>query len=64
MQVHALEVDECLKNFPEKGSRTLEWVSCEEAAMRVNEPELKILFLQFAEKMRPRLAPQPVKAAG
>lgn len=64
VQVHALEVDECLKSFPEKGSRTLEWVSCEEAAMRVNEPELKILFLQFAEKMQGRLPAQPVKAAG
>ncbi|MBW6420855.1 NUDIX hydrolase [Rhizobium sp. XQZ8] len=63
VQVHALEVDECLKSFPEKGSRTLEWVSCEEAALRVNEPELKILFLQFAEKMRPRMAPQLIKAA-
>ncbi|MGK6314009.1 NUDIX hydrolase [Neorhizobium sp. DT-125] len=63
VQVHALEVDECLKSFPEKGSRTLEWVSCEEAAMRVNEPELKILFLQFGEKMQPRTPPQPIKAA-
>ncbi len=51
--VHALEVTECLKSFPEKGSRRLEWVSCEEAAARVNEPELKILLLQFAEKMQP-----------
>ncbi|WP_210049077.1 NUDIX hydrolase [Neorhizobium petrolearium] len=63
VQVHALEVTECLKSFPEKGSRTLEWVSCEEAANRVNEPELKILFLQFAEKMQPRIPPLPTKAA-
>ncbi|EUC01450.1 NUDIX hydrolase [Rhizobium sp. CF080] len=63
VQVHALEVDECLKSYPEKGSRTLEWVSCEEAAMRVNEPELKILFLQFAERMQPRLPQLAVKAA-
>jgi 8-oxo-dGTP pyrophosphatase MutT (NUDIX family) len=52
VQVHALKVEDCLKNFPEKGSRVLEWVSCEEAANRVNEPELKILLLQFAERMR------------
>ena len=64
VQVHALEVEECLKSFPEKGSRTMEWVSCEEAAMRVNEPELKILFLQFAERMQPRLATMQVKATG
>lgn len=63
VQVHALEVTDCLKSFPEKGSRTLEWVSCEEAALRVNEPELKILFLQFAEKMQPHIPPQPTKAA-
>ena len=48
VQVHALEVQEMLKDFPEKGSRRLEWVSPEEAAMRVKEPELKALFLQMA----------------
>ena len=64
VQVHALEVDECLKSFPEKGTRTLEWVSCEEAAMRVNEPELKILLLQFAERMQPRVPRQSAKAVG
>lgn len=63
VQVHALEVGECLKSFPEKGSRTLEWVSCEEAALRVNEPELKILILEFSERMQPRTPPQPIKAA-
>jgi 8-oxo-dGTP pyrophosphatase MutT (NUDIX family) len=52
VQVHALKVEDCLKNFPEKGSRVLEWVSCEEAANRVNEPELKTILLQFAERMR------------
>nr|WP_325261781.1 NUDIX hydrolase [uncultured Rhizobium sp.] len=64
VQVHALEVADCLKNFPEKGSRKLEWVSCEEAASRVNEPELKLLFLRFADKMHPLLATVPIKAAG
>ncbi|WP_152564426.1 NUDIX hydrolase [Neorhizobium vignae] len=63
VQVHALEVEECLKSYPEKGSRTLEWVSCEEAALRVNEPELKILFLQFAERMQPRVPQLSIKAA-
>ncbi|AXV14518.1 NTP pyrophosphohydrolase [Neorhizobium sp. SOG26] len=64
VQVHALEVDECLKSFPEKGSRKIEWVSCEEAATRVHEPELKILFLQFAEKMEPLLAGAQTKVVG
>lgn len=52
VQVHALEVKEMLKDFPEAGSRTLEWVSCEEAAARVDEPELKALFLEFGKTVR------------
>lgn len=64
VQVHALEVHDCLKNFPEKGSRVLEWVSCAEAASRVNEPELKMLLLQFPERMQQGHAPLAAKAAG
>lgn len=55
VQVHALEVKSLLKEFPEKGSRRLDWVSCQEAASRVDEPELKALFLAFGKKA----APQP-----
>lgn len=61
VQVHALEVEEMLKTFPEKGSRRYEWVSCEEAATRVNEPELKVLFMQFAGRMYPN--PREASAA-
>jgi 8-oxo-dGTP pyrophosphatase MutT (NUDIX family) len=50
VQVHPLDVQEMVKNFPEKGSRKLEWVSPEEAANRVNEPELKALFSVFASR--------------
>src|SRR3546814_361253 len=53
VQVHLLEVEEMLKNFREKGSRRLEWVSPDEAAARVNEPELKALFLEFAQMRQP-----------
>lgn len=53
VQVHALEVKSLLKEFPEKGTRSLEWVSCEEAASRVDEPELKILFLAFGKQASP-----------
>ena len=53
VQVYALEVDDLCKNFPEKGERNLEWVSCQEAAARVQEPGLKELFLEFERKMRP-----------
>lgn len=58
VQVYSLEVDELSKNFPEKGERRLEWVSCSEAAARVAEPGLKKLILDFG---RNGLAPhQPV----
>jgi 8-oxo-dGTP pyrophosphatase MutT (NUDIX family) len=64
VQVHALEVHDNLKVFPEKGSRTIEWVSCEEAAERVNEPELKVLFHQFSEQMSAHSAMDAARAAG
>ena len=47
VQLFPLEVETMLKKFPEKGTRELEWVTCEEAASRVNEPELKQLLLSF-----------------
>ncbi|MCO6177193.1 NUDIX hydrolase [Ciceribacter sp. RN22] len=56
VQVHALEVKEMTKDFPEKGMRRLEWVSPEEAAARVREPELKVLLHAFAEKTAGALA--------
>jgi 8-oxo-dGTP pyrophosphatase MutT (NUDIX family) len=63
VQVHALEVKNLMKEFPEKGTRRLEWVSCEEAASRVDEPELKSLFADFA-KMALAAAPAMKKAVG
>lgn len=56
VQVYALEVDELTKNFPEKGQRRLEWVTCEEAASRVNEPGLKALIRAFEAQMLPPVA--------
>ncbi|MBP1850497.1 NUDIX hydrolase [Rhizobium halophytocola] len=50
VQTHLLEVREMEKNFPERASRRLEWVSCQEAAARVQEPELKILFLRLRQE--------------
>ena len=47
VQVHALEVKTLAKDFPEKGTRRLDWVTCDEAATRVEEPELKSLFKEF-----------------
>ncbi|MGR6431932.1 NUDIX hydrolase [Rhizobium sp. PAMB 3182] len=54
VQVHAVEVDGMMKNYPEKGSRTLEWVSCREAATRVQEPELKKLLIDFEQEIADR----------
>ncbi|KAA0699605.1 NUDIX domain-containing protein [Neorhizobium sp. P12A] len=51
VQVYALEVSDLAKNFKEKGERKLEWVSFEEAANRVNEPELKALILAFSRRL-------------
>lgn len=50
VQVHALQVTQLSKSFKEQGVRELAWVSCDEAARRVNEPELKALLLAFAKR--------------
>ncbi len=50
VEVHLLEVMDMVKNFPERESRRLEWVSPQEASIRVNEPELRNLFLAFDKK--------------
>ncbi len=51
VQVHALEVKDMLADFPEKGMRRMEWVNCQEAASRVQEPELKTLLHTFEQDM-------------
>jgi len=56
VQVYALEVTNMVKNFKEKGERRIEWVSFDEAAGRVREPELRHLFLAFKKKMTDRLS--------
>ncbi|MBX5044824.1 NUDIX hydrolase [Rhizobium lentis] len=61
VQVYALEVTDMAKNFKEKGERAIEWVSFDEAASRVREPELRHLFLAFKQKMADRLSAKAVK---
>ncbi|MBB3592372.1 8-oxo-dGTP pyrophosphatase MutT (NUDIX family) [Rhizobium sp. BK529] len=56
VQVFALEVTGMAKNFKEKGERTIEWVSCDEAVKRVNEADLRDLFLAFKQRMAERLS--------
>ena len=57
VRVFALEVDDIAKNFPEKDERRAEWVTCTEAAARVQEPGLKTLFVNFEQKILADLAP-------
>ena len=51
VQVHALEVKDMLDDFPERGMRRMEWVNCQEASNRVQEPELKVLLHRFEQDM-------------
>jgi 8-oxo-dGTP pyrophosphatase MutT (NUDIX family) len=51
VQVYPVVVFDMAKRFPEKGSRTIEWVSFEEAAIRVAEPLLKDLILAFENRL-------------
>lgn len=64
VQVHALEVDDLCKHFPEEGTRKLEWVGYEEAASRVAEPTLKDLILAFGSRMATSPSPAPKVVSG
>ncbi len=61
VQVYALEVSELVKNFKEKGERSIEWVSSDEAVKRVREPELRDLILVFAQRMTQTSAVEQTK---
>lgn len=52
VELHLLEVEQTLQDFPERGQRRAEWVSFVEAANRVREPELKGLLLAAERKLR------------
>jgi hypothetical protein len=51
VQVHALKVTEYAEEFKEKGKRRIEWVSAKEAETRVQEPGLKKLIHDFAQRL-------------
>ncbi len=59
VRVFKLAVDDLCKNFPEKGERRAEWVTCAEAADRVHEPGLKTLLLAFERQILAEQAPAP-----
>ncbi|MFZ7089506.1 NUDIX hydrolase [Primorskyibacter sp. 2E233] len=52
VDVYAIEVGSLSQDFPEAGERTRQWVSAQEAAERVNEPDLSALLLEFPEQIR------------
>jgi 8-oxo-dGTP pyrophosphatase MutT (NUDIX family) len=56
--VHALRVAEVTHKFPERGERRRKWFSAEKAARKVDEPELRALFAQLAERGEAALVPQ------
>jgi 8-oxo-dGTP pyrophosphatase MutT (NUDIX family) len=51
VHVFPVTVFDMSKRFPEKGSRTLEWVSFTEAAGRVAEPSLRTLILNYQTRL-------------
>lgn len=48
VEVHLLRTEQVCNKFLEQGQRSLAWVFPEEAALRVQEPELKGLFRKLA----------------
>jgi 8-oxo-dGTP pyrophosphatase MutT (NUDIX family) len=50
--VYLMRVDKLDNSFLERGQRERKWVSCEEAARRVREPELKTMFLGLTDKLK------------
>ncbi len=70
VDVYPLEVTGEHATWPEKGQRTLQWMSPVEAALAVQEPELRDLIARFAkvelpaeERPAPTQAPTPVRVA-
>jgi 8-oxo-dGTP pyrophosphatase MutT (NUDIX family) len=52
VDVYEIEVEEAASDYKERGQRTLEWVSPDEAARRVREVELKSLLVNFKPQHR------------
>lgn len=70
VDVFPLQVTHQSDAWPEKGQRTLEWMSPVEAALAVQEPDLRDLIVRFAgvqlpeeERPAPHPAPTPVRVA-
>jgi 8-oxo-dGTP pyrophosphatase MutT (NUDIX family) len=70
VDVYPLEVTGEHATWPEKGQRTLQWMTPVEAALAVQEPELRDLIARFAkvqlpveERPAPSPAPTPIRVA-
>ncbi|WP_438749963.1 NUDIX hydrolase [Pararhizobium sp. O133] len=63
VQVYPIVVLDMLKNFPEKGSRKIEWVTFDEASKRVAEPMLRDLILNFEKRLLATMHPAPQSMA-
>jgi 8-oxo-dGTP pyrophosphatase MutT (NUDIX family) len=70
VDVYPMKVTGEHATWPEKGQRTLQWMAPVEAALAVQEPELRDLIARFAnielpeeERPAPATAPTPVKVA-
>jgi 8-oxo-dGTP pyrophosphatase MutT (NUDIX family) len=70
VDVYPLHVTGEHATWPEKGQRTLQWMNPIEAALAVQEPELRDLIARFAgvelpaeERPAPAPAPTPVRVA-
>lgn len=50
--VHLVKVESIDENYREKGQRRSEWMSCQEAARSVREPELKTLLSGLEDKLQ------------
>ncbi|MEF2071500.1 NUDIX hydrolase, partial [Consotaella aegiceratis] len=50
VDVYPLEVRKQRKKWPEKGERHMRWLSFDDAALLVDEPELETLLLEFGRK--------------
>jgi hypothetical protein len=47
VDIFQIEIKKAADDFKERGERTLDWVSPDEAARRVREVELKSLLVEF-----------------
>jgi len=47
VDVYSLEVRETLNDWPERGQREQKWMTCEEAALSVDEPGLASILQAF-----------------